>query len=264
MRTIAFNKLVQETLSPEELEDKLLDVASCSQVKVHLDRGWWIGTFDGEVYFEDPIGKKVDVRKIPPRAFAEAVRVLPVLKLHGQIVMDRIKEEVDSQILKEKKWIVGESPGPLGDPNRPLFERSGLPSRSGDFLARLAGCSLQELHDRWTIRNVLKNFPGRDPSGRGDAFPAEEARQPGEEILRRAISCHAKVLVLGKRAAEALGLTDARYLEWYKKSQANPWHKDTPDTATIGILPHPSGINHWWNEPGRLVRAAKFMEEFLE
>jgi hypothetical protein len=61
-------------------------------------------------------------------------------------------------------------------------------------------------------------------------------------------------VLLGRRVAAAFGLASAPYLEW-TEARGRTWV----------VMPHPSGVNRWWNdEENRLlatVAALRIREE---
>lgn len=105
--------------------------------------------------------------------------------------------------------LVGQAPGPRTDPGEPLSGR---------------------------CVNLLGAYPGR--SGKGDAFPAGEARLAAAALDARG----ALVVLLG------LGVTRAFKV-------AAPWFGRR---GAFVVAPHPSGVSRWWNEAGNRRRARRF------
>lgn len=139
--------------------------------------------------------------------------------------------------------IVGQAPGPRTDPRRPLD------GPSGRRLERLAGLPPGALPARAEVVNLLRRWPGRS-SGNGDAFPAAEAGAAARRLLRR----------LRGRTVVLLGLGVARAFsaraEWFA------WQR-LPGGVLAAVAPHPSGVNHWWNDAGNVRRAARFFKRLL-
>lgn len=133
--------------------------------------------------------------------------------------------------------IVGQAPGPSGgEPFR---------GRSGARLAALMGlASVEELADRANLVNVLSSFPGKARAGKGDAFPLERARRAA-----RRMRLAGTILFAGKGVARAFGIGGAEYFEWRAIDAA----------TTAAVIPHPSGVSRWWNEPGNEERARAFL-----
>lgn len=116
---------------------------------------------------------------------------------------------------------------------------------SGERLARLAGVGPEVLRDRFRLVNLLRYWPGPEPGGKGSAFPMGEAR----EAARR-LGLADGSLLCGRRVAAAFGLARAPYLEWVSIG-----------ARRVAVIPHPSGVCRWWNEPSNLRAARRFLEE---
>jgi uracil-DNA glycosylase len=134
--------------------------------------------------------------------------------------------------------IIGEAPARTGDPRRPLM------GRSGSRLAALCGLDLQDYARTFARANVLERWPGK--LGKGDAFDLPTARLRAA-LLRRRFVGGRLVVLLGLRTARAFGLP-AAYLTPARVACAN-----------VVVLPHPSGINRWWNDPENVRRATRFL-----
>jgi uracil-DNA glycosylase len=119
--------------------------------------------------------------------------------------------------------------------------------RSGAFLAELVGlASFEEIRAMVLVQNVLTAWPGKN--GKGDAFPLEDARRAA---LRFRVSPGDRVLFVGRDAGRAFEFS-ARFLVW------RPFR-----LAEAAIIPHPSGINRWWNDAGNRSAGAEFLRNFL-
>lgn len=143
---------------------------------------------------------------------------------------------------KRKPLLIGEASRDGGRP---------LDGPSGRRLAEAAG--IPDLYARFDVINLFPDWPGR-ANGKGDAFPKEMARTHALS-LRAQLARRQRVVFLGRRVAEAfLPLTgaDLPYLFW--------WPEDAPQNRTrFAIVPHPSGVNLWWNDPENREAAAEFM-----
>lgn len=97
--------------------------------------------------------------------------------------------------------------------------------------------------------NLLRAYPGR--AGKGAAFPAEAGRAAAQRLLRRTRR-DVPLVLLGTRVAASLGLRRADYdfLEWIE-------HRG----RAMAVVPHPSGIVLWWNDPENRRAAREFFEE---
>lgn len=162
--------------------------------------------------------------------------------------------------------LVGEAPGPKSDPSCPLFP---YPMRtSGARLLELAGYANDPLAylSYFARADVVAEFPLK-------SWPREEAVRRMEALMAWAAGL--PVIVLGARAAAALGLVSANIVvppghmraEHYRWMDAARFATGTP-MATIGVvpsqaaqpviwLPHPSGRNRLTTMAG-----AQFMDAF--
>lgn len=139
-----------------------------------------------------------------------------------------------------KPLIIGEAPSKNEDPEKPIE------GRIGKRLAACAGLKYDEflvffervnlLHERQEV--VGKGFVFELPAAREAAHKLEETFQPGQIIL-----------LLGGRVAEAFAIHD----EYFTKHEVK-------NEAVVYIMPHPSGVNRWWNDPGNHKRASEFMQ----
>lgn len=93
------------------------------------------------------------------------------------------------------------------------------------------------------VVNLLGKFPGKQ--GKGDAFPAGPAR---EAATRMDLSGRPFVLLAGRKVAAAFGVGRMPYLEWFRLRG-----------GMAAVLPHPSGINRWWNDADNVARAREFL-----
>lgn len=143
-----------------------------------------------------------------------------------------------------KPVIIGQAPGPNSGPTP--FD--GL---SGDRLARYMGFEGRgELRTRVDLMNVLKSYPG--PKGsKGDAFPLRRARRGAQKIARQ---LHGRrVLLAGKQVARAFGVRTG-YFQWSAHEKG----------FEVAVIPHPSGVNHWWNDRANRLLFATFVQAILE
>lgn len=120
--------------------------------------------------------------------------------------------------------------------------------------------------------NLLPGYPG--PGKRGSEFPLVRGREEAElfmqrlrepsivtavgslhEFSERFFPSPTLILLAGRRVARAFRLWTPTYLE---------------ETQVVGIgvpvvvVPHPSGVNRWWNDRGNANQAKKFLERLGE
>lgn len=126
--------------------------------------------------------------------------------------------------------------------------------RSGDRLAQLAGLSRDELFARADAVNLLHRWYGK--AGKGDAFPLEPARAQARAMLETfSRKSYAGVIFLGQNVAHAFGLRKAPLCEWI--------HCPYTRGLKVAVLPHPSGINLWYNSARNVAIAKSFMRRTL-
>lgn len=145
--------------------------------------------------------------------------------------------------------LVGESPSRTSESAHPL---SGHPIAGK--LARLCGVGVLEYlaaFDRW---NLLTRYPGHS-GNKGALFPRGEARARAADLTARGAFRGRPVLFLGSRVADAFGF-DAEPLTWNAAEGAG-------GASRCAVLPHPSGVNRWWNDAANARRAEAFMRRFL-
>lgn len=147
-----------------------------------------------------------------------------------------------------KPLLIGEAPGPNGDPERPL---DGPPGRRLERCMGLdvtpedvGGAQLREMFD---VRNLLDRPMERVEGSKGTEWPKEEAADAAKRLLILAEREQPMVL-LGRRVnaafARSLLALPAEY--WgVTKIEGGP---------VIFLVPHPSGIVRLWNDPVTGVR----------
>lgn len=130
--------------------------------------------------------------------------------------------------------LIGEAPG----------RAAVLPGgRCGRRLAELAG--VDDLAAAFRIRNLLDRWPGPDGT-KGSAFDVGDARRLAAELRSPG-----PWILLGLRVAAAMEVR-APYLRW-------TWARG----RRVAILPHPSGVNRWWNNAANAHAAARFLRRSL-
>lgn len=145
-------------------------------------------------------------------------------------------------------YVYGQAPGrkPKEDPRIPF-----LGGRHGAFLAELAGVDERVLADLFTFRNVLDYYPGPRDGSAGDAFPMDEARASARELMED--------WVWGDTVLFA-GWNVARAFE-FKTTSYYTWSEELVQGVHCVVVPHPSGLNRYWNERKNRVRAQGFWRQ---
>lgn len=118
-------------------------------------------------------------------------------------------------------------------------------------MASLCSLSPSEFGRLFARANVLDRWPGRQGS-KGAAFPAAEARERATQLRRKFVRGRVVVL-LGKRTAAAFGLKQTGYF----------WPPQIVDRAWVYVVPHPSGMNRWFNDPANEAEMRLFMRDLV-
>jgi uracil-DNA glycosylase len=135
--------------------------------------------------------------------------------------------------------IVGEAPSRVGDPSRPIT------GACGDRLACFCGVEGIDFRRLFARMNLLSVWPGR--SGKGTKWDRQTARAAADVAARRFV-CGRVVVCLGWRVADALSVKAGGYFE------------PVPLRGSVAyVVPHPSGINRWYNERSNVAKMRRFM-----
>jgi hypothetical protein len=133
--------------------------------------------------------------------------------------------------------MIGEAPGRGGDPSR------ACTGRFMDALVNAAGITRWRYLRAFERTNLLPSWPGK--AGKGDAFPMAEAKRLAAETP----TAGRTILLCGRRVATAFGVS-APFLACERRGGATFW-----------VLPHPSGLNRWWNDPENKRRAGDLVRD---
>lgn len=147
-----------------------------------------------------------------------------------------------------KILLVGMAPN-LATGSRPdmwlLPDDSGI-RHSANRLLWYAGYSYGQYMSTFDRTNLI-----RHPVA--EKWPAAEAREAARSMVP--LLRGQKVILLGRRVAAAFGLSDAPLLEWVWGDEACSFRSAT--------VPHPSGLNRWWNEGANRTSALRFFQEIM-
>ena len=144
-----------------------------------------------------------------------------------------------------KPLIVGEAPSKNQDPERPIEGRIGM------RLAACCGLPYDQFLDHFERVNLL--HVRQDTAAKGFEFDAVAGALAAKRIWCLDTSPDRIILLLGKRVATAFGAHD-RWFELQRLGSLGEFY----------VLPHPSGVNRWWNDPANEERAVRFMHEVVE
>lgn len=141
-----------------------------------------------------------------------------------------------------KPLIIGEAPSKNEVTERPIE------GRVGRRLAACAGLSFGDFLYHFERVNLLHER--QETIGKGFTFDTVAARIEADR-LRSTFVPDQVVLLLGGRVAEAFGIHD----EYFTKHILNKAH--------AYLVPHPSGVNRWWNEAANVEKANAFMRGII-
>lgn len=141
-----------------------------------------------------------------------------------------------------KPLLVGEAPSK----NEVIPQTLG--GRVGKRLAKFAGITIQEYLETFDRMNLL--IERQDTAEHGFQFDMQQAKENARN-LRLMFPERRRIILLGKRVAEAFQLP----LIYFEEMRAD--HIYT-------IIPHPSGINRWYNEPRNIAEIEHFMRMLVE
>lgn len=160
--------------------------------------------------------------------------------------------------------LLGESPNEATE-HRPelwlLPDRSGIP-HSANRLLKLAGYTHSEFHRTFPVRdNLIHHLP--EKAGRGRAFPRALASASAGRVHASFKSAQLDaVVVLGRRLSRAFewheGLAGGKDMLYFAPSLLRPRGASDEDWVTAFVVPHPSGVNQFWNTHGNRELAATF------
>lgn len=135
-----------------------------------------------------------------------------------------------------KLMIVGQAPSRTSDAGEVLR------GKSGEKLRAMLGLSIAEFV-RVTRVNLAPFWDGK--RGKGDAFDADPDLVAAALAIAQA---HEITLVLGKAVAKALRLpAGIGYFVPLNRKE-----------TTYYVVPHPSGVNRWWNASRNRREAERF------
>lgn len=162
-----------------------------------------------------------------------------------------------------KTLVIGQAPA------KQTVGKPAFSGKSGPKFAELLGVPFEELHQHFDLTNLLDFFPGPSPGekDRGDRFPIFEAKKRALDMLPELDG--RTVVFVGKNVARAFGYSRDPYFRWVEQyvpyrpevAQGRRGAAAIPSSLffTYAIVPHPSGISHFWNDPENVETARRFM-----
>lgn len=105
------------------------------------------------------------------------------------------------------------------------------------------------IEPRWRERFIVINLLdySQQPDKKGSKFDVKEARAAGSAIARMAAAMCAEpeFFICGWRAARAMRQYGTK--NYFHCGHVNV---EARRAAWVWVVPHPSGVNHWWNLRG--------------
>lgn len=144
---------------------------------------------------------------------------------------------------------VGQAPGPRGRPDKPLFPYPV--GCAGHRLWKMTGLRRSDYMGLFDRINVLDYYPG-------PTFPATEARRVARSLDDVLVG--RLVIFLGVAVARSFGFVPPSYMAW--REHGRPGAESHEYVAAV--LPHPSGLNRWYNDLVNAREARRFLTNLVK
>lgn len=137
-----------------------------------------------------------------------------------------------------RPWFIGEAPSP----STTRFGSHPLVGETGHRLARWSGLSPSAFRAATRQANLFGLIQERwsNAAARAQAVEFTLRRQPGESVV-----------LLGQRVAAAF------------EHRGEPFVWDEAGGVRWALVPHPSGLSHFWNDTANVRRAERFLRRLL-
>jgi uracil-DNA glycosylase family 4 len=153
-------------------------------------------------------------------------------------------------------FLVGQAPGPVEiEQGRPFAGRAGR--EIGRWMARAGFVSDEEFRRLTYLTAMMRCFPGRLPSGRGDRPP------PGRAVRNCLPWLEAELALLRPRVVIPVGHLAIRHFLGPGGLEERIGRTFGNDPLLIP-LPHPSGQSRWLNDPANRERLARALAALAE
>jgi len=145
-----------------------------------------------------------------------------------------------------KVVLVGQAPSMRGSE----VCRAALGGPVGRKLMEVLGCDLRSYVRGFRRLNLVQSFPGR--TNGADAFDAAEAGMAWARLRENV--AQRMVVLLGAKVADVatVGL-------WRAHGWCAPFDHLQ---VRMMVVPHPSGLNRWWNDPANTAAATIALRRF--
>lgn len=155
----------------------------------------------------------------------------------------------------------GQAPSSRGS-HDPKHALTGAPMRR---LFKHAGIGLMEYvrtFERHNLVPVWKGYNRAGESGSGSRFAAKDA-EVGARVLADRLAGGRRLVCWGPAVARAFvgdWVEHMDPLRWYTREVAG---LDNSYDVPVAILPHPSGLNRWWNVRANADAAGEFIRALV-
>lgn len=134
--------------------------------------------------------------------------------------------------------------------DRPTLALTGACGRK---LAELSGLTFKTWLKKTERLNLLQKFPGKNK--KGDKFPPALAKRAALDVVFSGRLNFRKVVLLGNGVAKAMLGGKLEPFVWF------PVLVDSSIYFQAALVPHPSGINRFWNSPQNAAKGRAFLSE---
>jgi uracil-DNA glycosylase family 4 len=146
----------------------------------------------------------------------------------------------------QRAYILGQAPGSVE-----AVERRPWRGRAGQTLRQWLGLDEAEFYALFYCASVMRCYPGRSPTGRGDRAPT-----PREQDLCR-FWREWEFRLLRPQLVVPVGILAAKQLLGIRSLGECIGEAFALGDAVAVPLPHPSGRNTWLNEPANRARLGR-------
>jgi len=141
-----------------------------------------------------------------------------------------------------KPLLIGEAP------SKNEVTETPLEGRVGRRLAELAGLSYAAYLEHFDRVNLL--HVRQDTKEKGFEFDLAAAREEAKRLRQSGVLRDRPVVLLGHRVADAFGVRlTMKYFHGCPSGQG----------GMLWLMPHPSGLNRWYNDPDNVKEASGFL-----
>jgi hypothetical protein len=106
------------------------------------------------------------------------------------------------------------------------------------------------------LRNLNPAPQPKRERGKGDVFDVMLAKRSWQ-VMESMMTPGRLVICAGRSVASIAGVGK---LAWFEHS----WELNAHGAFEITVIPHPSGISHWWNDPQNVRRARAYLRAVIE